>query len=115
MRVRLLRVLLLGCCLSYAGSALAQVTTTGTIQIVLVDQQNLRLPGVTITVSAPDVVTTRSAVTDAEGNATLEALAPSAKYTVKAQLSGFKDLTLDNVLVRSGQTVSIHETLQLSG
>ena len=66
--------------LASAGSALAQVATTGTIQIILEDAQGGRLPGVTVTASAPDVVTTRTAVSDAEGVATLEALAPSAKY-----------------------------------
>lgn len=107
-------VALLALLLASAGSSFAQVTTTGTIQVVLEDQQGGRLPGVTVTASAADVITTRTAVTDAEGIATLQALAPSASYTVTAQLSGFRDLMRENVLVRSGQVTTLHEQLLVS-
>ena len=107
-------VALLALLLASTGSAFAQVTTTGTIQVILEDPQGGRLPGVTVTASAADVVTTRTAVTDAEGVATLEALAPSASYTVKAQLSGFRDLNRENVLVRSGQVTTLYEQLALA-
>ena len=54
----------------------AQVTTTGSIAVVVEDAQGGRLPGVTVSARAADTVTTRSAVTNTEGIATLEALAP---------------------------------------
>jgi hypothetical protein len=53
-------------------------------------------------------------VSDAEGVATLEALAPSARYTVKAQLSGFRDLERTDILVRTGQVTTIRAELALS-
>jgi hypothetical protein len=65
----------------FAGSAYAQVATTGTIQVVVQDKDGGRLPGVTVTVEAPDVITKRTAVTDATGTAVLEALAPSSAST----------------------------------
>jgi len=114
MRLRSLGVLVLGLMAAAASPALAQVSTTGSIQVVLEDQQGGRLPGVTVTAAASDVVTTRTAVSDAEGVATLEALAPSALYTVRATLSGFRDLTRENILVRSGQVTTLHATLTLS-
>jgi len=100
--------------LASTSSALAQVATTGTIQIILEDAQGGRLPGVTVTASAPDVVTTRTAVSNAEGVATLEALAPSEHYTIKATLTGFRELTKEDVLARSGQTTTLHLPMALS-
>ncbi len=61
-----------------AQPAAAQVATTGSIEVVVVDQSGARLPGVPVTASASDTVTRRTAVTNDEGVATLEALAPSA-------------------------------------
>src|SRR5688500_14951261 len=64
----------------FAGPATAQVSTTGTIVVTVQDPDGGRLPGVVVTAKAADSVTTRSAVTNEEGVATLEALAPSALY-----------------------------------
>ena len=98
-----------------SGSAYAQVATTGTITVVVEDKDGGRLPGVTVTAEAADVITKRTAVTDATGTATLEALAPSNRYKVTMSLSGFADRMVENVLVRSGQTASVNATLQLAG
>ncbi|MCM3880578.1 MAG: TonB-dependent receptor [Vicinamibacterales bacterium] len=94
--------------------AYAQVATTGSVQVVLEDQNQGRLPGVTVTASAPDVVTTRTAVTDGAGIATLEALAPSADYKIEATLPGFRTFTQERVLVRSGQVTTLHVSMGLS-
>jgi len=114
MRLRSLVVVLLGLLLAGANSALAQVSTTGTITVVVEDPQGGRLPGVAVSASAPDAVTQRTAVSDAEGVATLEALAPSSRYTVKAQLSGFRELDRTDTLVSSGQTTTLRVELSLS-
>jgi hypothetical protein len=114
MRLRSISVVLLGLLLTGVSTAWAQVGTTGTIQVILEDPQGGRLPGVTVAASANDVVTTRQAVSDAQGVATLEALAPSANYVVKAQLSGFRDLERTNILVRSGQVTTLRVELTLS-
>ena len=103
--------LLLAC----AGLAAAQVTTTGTIQVVAEDSQNLRLPGVTVTAKAVDTITTRTGVTDASGTATLEALAPSAAYNVTMELQGFTTRTVSNVLVRSGQVATVSAVMAVGG
>ena len=100
--------------LASVSSVSAQVSTTGTIQIILEDAQGGRLPGVTVTATAPDVVTSRTAVSDAQGIATLEALAPSEKYTIKASLTGFREVTQENVLSRSGQTTTLRLPMSLS-
>ncbi|MFN7915826.1 MAG: TonB-dependent receptor [Vicinamibacterales bacterium] len=114
MRLRSIGVVLLGLLLAGVSTAWAQVSTTGTIQVIIEDQQGGRLPGVSVQAQAADTVTSRTAVTDAEGVATLEALAPSARYTVKAQLSGFRDLERADILVRTGQVTTLRAELVLS-
>jgi hypothetical protein len=101
--------------LAFLGVASAQVSNTGTIQVVVTDKDGGRLPGVAVTASAPDTITKRTVVTDGEGVATIEALAPSAQYSIVAQLQGFQDQTRNQVLVRSGQTAAINLTLPIAG
>ncbi len=114
MRLRSIGVFLLGLLLAGVSTASAQVSTTGTIQVIVEDPQGGRLPGVSVSVASSDTVTQRQAVTDTEGVATLEALAPSANYTVKAQLSGFRDLDRTAILVSSGQVTTLRMELSLS-
>jgi hypothetical protein len=101
----------------FASSTLgeAQVTNTGTLQVIAVDKDDARLPGVTVSASASDVVTTRAAVTDGEGVATLSGLAPSTQYEVVAQLPGFAEYTQEKILVRSGQITQLRVGLTLAG
>ena len=51
--------------------AAAQVTGTGTIEVIVQDQAGLGVPGVNIVAQATDAVTKREAVTDGEGRAVL--------------------------------------------
>lgn len=101
--------------LAWPATAGAQVTTTGTIEVIVEDPDGGRLPGVTVTARAADTVTTRTAVTNDQGVATLEALAPSSNYTITTELAGFQTQTRSNVLVRSGQTASVRFSLALAG
>jgi Carboxypeptidase regulatory-like domain len=98
-----------------AHTAAAQVTATGTIDVVVQDQAGLGVPGVTVVAQAADAVTKREAVTDVEGRATLVGLAPSASYVVTAQLTGFVPTRNENVLVRSGQTALVQVSLKVGG
>ncbi|MGE0448269.1 MAG: carboxypeptidase regulatory-like domain-containing protein [Vicinamibacterales bacterium] len=114
MRLRSTGIVLLALMLCGVRTGSAQVTTTGSIQVILEDPQGGRLPGVAIQVSAPDVVTSRIGVTDGEGIAILEALTPSTQYVVTAQLTGFRDLERTAILVRSGQVTTLRLEMTLS-
>jgi hypothetical protein len=98
-----------------APQAVAQVTATGTIEIVVQDPAGLPLPGVTVSAQAADAVTRREAVTDDQGRAVLVGLAPSSQYVVNAQLTGFAPARNENVLVRSGQTATVQIGLKVGG
>ena len=94
-----------------AGSAGAQVTTTGHIRVVVTDQDGLAVPGATVTAAAEDAATTRVAVTDLRGEAELAALNPSTRYVVTVELQGFQTSRQEDFLVRAGQTASTRVTL----
>ena len=98
-----------------ARPAVAQVTATGTIEIVVQDQGGLAVPGVNVVAQATDSVTKREGVTDGEGRVVLVGLAPSAIYTVTTELTGFTPTRHENVLVRSGQTASVRVALSVGG
>jgi len=95
--------------------AVAQVTETGTIEVIIQDQSGAPLPGVNVVATAADSVTKRDGVTDAEGHVLLVGLAPSARYVVTTELSGFRPTRNENVLVRSGQTASLRLSLAVGG
>ena len=91
----------------------AQVTTTGTVRVVVADQAGLPIPGATVTASAEDAATTRVAFTDRRGMAELRALSPSARYEVVVELAGFRTTRQGGVLVRAGQTASVALRLEV--
>ncbi len=97
------------------GLATAQVSSTGTIEVIVEDSGGARIPGATVTAAAVDVVTKRTTVTDGQGVASLDALAPSAQYVVTVELQGFANQIRNAVLVRSGQTASVRFALSVAG
>ena len=99
----------------FAASTSAQVANTGTILVTVEDSDGGRLPGVTVTATAADTITRRTAVSDGQGVASLEALAPSAQYVITVELQGFQNGTRQQILVRAGQTTSLSFTLAVAG
>lgn len=115
MRLRILAALLLACAIGAPASTRAQVTSTGTLEVVVTDADGGVIPGATVVVSAPDTVTSRTDVTNADGRARLDGLAPSANYTVSVELQGFRPAKFERVLVRSGQVTTIPSQLTVGG
>src|SRR5262247_4089883 len=81
-------LLRLAALLALALPAFPQGVPTGTISGRVTDPQGLALPGVTVTVSSPNLQGTRSAVSSANGDYILPFL-PAGMYEVKFELSGF--------------------------
>lgn len=114
MRFKTLALALLATAL-LTSPVMAQVVTSGTIVVTVLDQDGQPLPGVTVTVRATDSVTTREAVSDGQGVARLPQLAPSADYVIEGTLAGFATVHQEEVLVRTGQTTNISVTLRVGG
>jgi Cna protein B-type domain. len=78
--------------------------TTGRIVGTIEDAQGAVLPGVTVTVTSPQLQGASTTVTDANGQFRFPSLPPGA-YHVKAELAGFKSMDND-VRVNIDQTVT---------
>ena len=96
-----------------AATASAQVQT-GSILIRAVDEQGAVMPGVTITISSPVLVAgSMSGVTDAGGVNRFPSLVPG-EYTVKVDLSGFRSVTRENIVVLVGQTTPVEFAMKVA-
>jgi outer membrane receptor protein involved in Fe transport len=101
--MRLRTLLCLACALLVALPALAQIPTA-TLR-GQVSNENKGLPGVTVTVTSPNLQGARTTVTTSNGDYILPLL-PAGDYTVKYELQGFQPLER-NVTLASAQTTPI--------
>src|SRR5580704_16733508 len=85
--------------LPLAANGAAQSLQVGTIEGRVIDQSGGVVPGVTVTVASPVLVSVRTSVTDAGGVYGFPSL-PLGDYTVSFEISGFKKVA------RSGITVT---------
>lgn len=67
---------------------LCQSRETGAIVGTVMDEEEVPLPGVTLTLTSPNLIGTRTAITDTEGGFRFPSLPPGV-YTLKAELPGF--------------------------
>src|SRR5690349_23478992 len=81
--------LLLALALFGTAAVAGAQSTTGTIRGHVDDTQGLALPGVTISVSSPNLQGTRVTVSSENGDYVLNLL-PSGTYAVTFELSGFQ-------------------------
>ena len=99
-------------CVALAMPAAAQVPT-GTISGRVVSMDDAPLPGVTVTVTSPNLQGERTVVTSANGDYVVPLL-PPGDYTVVFELSGFQSLKRQ-VGVAGTQSVTLNETMAISG
>src|SRR5262249_57052644 len=95
-----------------SSAALAQVQT-GSILVKSVDEQGGVVPGATVTVSSPVLVSgTQSGVTDPNGVYRFVSLPPGT-YSLKVELSGFQTTSREGVVVGAGNTTPIDVALRV--
>lgn len=97
--------------LMLAPLAIGQSRETGAITGTVVDESGAPLPGVTVTISGPSLMGTRTYVTDAKGNYRFPALPPGT-YTIKAELQGFTTVVQENVRLTTTTTLTIDLTMK---
>jgi len=86
---------------------------TGSLEGKVSDPENSPLPGVTVTISSPSLLGTREFVTTDTGHFRFVALSPGT-YAVKCELSGFKILIREDLIVSVGKTATVELTLEPS-
>jgi len=102
-RTVLLVILFLGFGL---GSLSPQSRETGIIQGQFLEEGGAPLPGVTLTISSPNLMRPQSAVTDQQGNFRFPAL-PTGVYALDATLEGFAPVKKTNINVHAGATATL--------
>ena len=99
--------------LVFTPLAFSQSKDTGAIEGTVTDQEKAPLPGVTVTVTSPNLMGSRSTVTDAAGVYRFPAL-PPGNYQVKAALAGFKTYIQENIRVQTTMRLAIDIALTQS-
>ncbi|MEA2490093.1 MAG: hypothetical protein QOH21_1885 [Acidobacteriota bacterium] len=95
-----------------AVPAFAQIDK-GSIEAVALDQTRAPLPGVTVTVTRPEVGFSTVAVTDSSGSVRFPALTPG-DYQVAFALEGFAPISAQRVVLRVGQEAKVSVAMQAS-
>ena len=91
----------------------AAQSTTGTITGRAVDSSGAVLPGVSVSISSPQMIGgARDAVTDSLGTYRFT-LVPPGVYQVKFQLASFRALTVDSAVVTANGTLTVNAPLQV--
>ncbi len=109
----LARLVMLAVAFAYAIPAAAQVQT-GSILVRATDEQGAVVPGATITISSPVLVSgTMTGVTDAGGVYRFPSLVPGT-YTVKIELQGFQTNVREGIQVLVGQTAPIDVSMKVA-
>ncbi|MGB9835169.1 MAG: TonB-dependent receptor [Candidatus Saccharicenans sp.] len=106
------RFLILICLmLLLAPLAIGQSRETGAVTGTVTDESGAPLPGVTVTISGPSLMGTRTYITDARGVYRFPALPPGT-YTIKAELQGFATVVQENVRLTTTTTLTIDITMK---
>jgi len=93
--------------------AYSQSKDTGSIIGTTLDEENTPLPGVTVTISSPNLMGDRTAITGADGSFRFPAL-PPGNYAVTAELPGFTTVRSENVRVSTTVRLTIDFTMKLA-
>ncbi|MGB4703552.1 MAG: TonB-dependent receptor [Candidatus Saccharicenans sp.] len=89
-----------------APLAFSQSRETGSITGTVTDESGSPLPGVTVTISSPSLMGTRSTVTDTRGVYRFPALPPGT-YTIKAELQGFSTVVYSDIRLTTTVTLTV--------
>ena len=112
--IRLLTVLALALCF-FTTSAAAQTTTTGAIEGTVVDVNGAAVPGITVSVTGPNLIRPQSATTNEEGYFNIPQI-PPGRYTLLVEAAkGFARFEQANVEVNLTRRSTLAVTLTPQG
>ena len=97
----------------FATSAMAQSSTTGSIEGAVTDPNGASVKGATITVTSPNMMSSKTATTGDDGRYVVSAL-PPGKYKVEVEASGFSKYEKSDVPVNLGRSTGVDPQLTLA-
>src|SRR5690349_7704620 len=86
---------------------------TGAINGKVTDASDAVMPGVTVTITSPSQMGTRTAVTDSDGTYRFTAVTPG-NYVVLFELAGFSTVRNEDIRVSLGFTASVNASLKVA-
>ena len=89
------------------ANAQTVTSTTGAINGMVTDSTKAGMPGVTVTLSGPSLMTTRTTLTDTGGGYHFSAV-PTGDHTLTFQLAGFSTTVRSGIQVGLGFTATIN-------
>ncbi len=117
MKMRIFTMSLLTLCLALftMSGAMAQSSTTGSIEGTITDPSGGVVPNATVTVSGSNLISPQTATTDDQGHYRVLNLPPGRYSVVVAAVSGFGEATKDNVEVNLSKTSSADVQVSIAG
>jgi hypothetical protein len=103
-----LMIILLG--FMFSPALFAQSKETGAIAGNIYDAEKTPLPGVTVTLTSPNLMGTQTFITGADGSYRFPALPPGI-YSVKAELQGFKTVINEDIRLTTTTRLTLDVTL----
>src|SRR3989442_14768197 len=97
----------------FATSAMAQSSTTGSIEGSVTDPNGAAVKGATVAATSPNLITAQSAITGDDGRYLISAL-PPGKYKVTVDASGFGKYEKGDISVNLGKTSTVDPQLSLA-
>jgi outer membrane receptor protein involved in Fe transport len=97
----------------FATSAMAQSSTTGSLEGTVTDPNGAAVRGATVTVTSPNLISPKSATTGDDGRYQISALPPGI-YKVAVDSAGFGKYEKSDVQVNLGRTSSADAQLALA-
>lgn len=110
MRVKSI-ISLLALLLVFSPAVFSQSRDTGAISGKVIDEENNPIPGVTLTLSSPNLMGARTYVSGTNGEYRFPAL-PPGDYELKAELQGFGKVIRENIRVTTTTTLTIDLTMR---
>src|SRR5262245_9598366 len=92
--------------LAIATQVQAQVQT-GSVLVKATDEQGALMPGVTVTLTGPQLAAPMVGTTDASGIYRFLSLPPATTYNLRMELQGFQTQVREGVAVNAGQTTPL--------
>jgi hypothetical protein len=99
--------------LKLRAAAQSVTATTGAVNGIVTDSTKAVVPGVTVRLSGPSLMTSRTSVTDLAGAYRFSAV-PTGDHTLTFELAGFGTLVRDGIHVGLGFTATVHAEMSPS-
>src|SRR5258707_8750483 len=101
--------------LAFSINAIAQTSTTGSIEGTVTDTNGAAVPGVTVTVTSPNLIRSQTSVTEDNGHYRFPSLPPGRYVMSIESTKGFAKFEQSEIEVNLSKTSSLDIKLQAAG